>query len=78
MSRPQKITFADMRDMGVRGVLIILPDYSAELVTMGGDRRPNDIRLFNLEPRFVSNVKNVELSSQFLCAYVNIVEIAAS
>jgi hypothetical protein len=39
---PQKITFADMRDMGVRG-----------LVTMSGDRWPDEARLSDLEPRFI-------------------------
>jgi hypothetical protein len=27
LTRPQKITFADMRDMGVRGLLIYCSDY---------------------------------------------------
>jgi hypothetical protein len=27
MDRPQKITFAEMREMGVRGVLIYCADY---------------------------------------------------
>jgi hypothetical protein len=27
MERPQKITFAEMRDMGVRGLLIYCSDY---------------------------------------------------
>jgi hypothetical protein len=27
VDRPQKITFAEMRDMGVRGVLIYCADY---------------------------------------------------
>ena len=44
--RPQKITFADMRDMGVRGVLIYCSDYKcSHLVTMGGDRWPDEMRL---------------------------------
>jgi hypothetical protein len=38
---PQKITFAEMRDMGVRGLLIYCSDYKcSHLITMGGDRWP--------------------------------------
>jgi hypothetical protein len=39
----QKITFADMRDMGVRGLLIYCSDHKcSQLVTMSGDGRPDD------------------------------------
>jgi hypothetical protein len=42
--RPQKITFAEMRDRGVRGLLIYCSDYKcSRLVTMSGDRWPEDI-----------------------------------
>jgi hypothetical protein len=43
--RPQKITFAEMRDMGgVRGLLIYCSDYKcSRLVTTSGDRWPDDI-----------------------------------
>ena len=52
--RPQKITFADMRDMGVHGLLIYCLDYKcSHLVTMSGDQWPDDMRLSDLEPRFV-------------------------
>ena len=35
--RPQKITFADMRDMGVRGLLIYCSDYKcSHLITVSG------------------------------------------
>ena len=38
-SRPIKITFADMRDMGVRGLLIYCSDYKcSHLITMSGDQ----------------------------------------
>jgi hypothetical protein len=53
-NRPQKITFADMRDMGVRGLLIYCSDYKcSHLITMSGDPWPDDMRLSDLEPRFV-------------------------
>ena len=52
--RPEKITFADMRDMGVRGLLIYCSDYKcSHLVTMSGDRWPDQTRLSDLEPRFI-------------------------
>ena len=51
---PQKITFADMRDMGVRGLLIYCSDYKcSHLIRMSGDRWPDDMRLSDLEPRFI-------------------------
>jgi hypothetical protein len=52
--RPQKITFGDMREMGVRGVLIYCADYHcSHNVAMSADRWPNELRLSDLEPRFV-------------------------
>ena len=52
--RPQKLTFADMRDMGVRGLLIYCSDYKcSHLITMSGDRWPDDIRLSDLVLRFI-------------------------
>ena len=52
--RPQKITFADMRDMGVRGLLIYCSDYKcSHLITMNGDQWPDDMRLSDIEPRFI-------------------------
>jgi hypothetical protein len=39
--RPQQITLADMRDMGVRGLPIYCSDYKcSHLTTMNGDRWP--------------------------------------
>ena len=52
--RPQKITFADMRDTGVRGVLIYCSDYRCSHSTaISGDRWPEDMLLSDLEPRFI-------------------------
>jgi hypothetical protein len=51
---PQKITFAEMRDMGVRGLLIYCADYHcSHSLAISGDPWPNDVRLSDLEPRFV-------------------------
>jgi hypothetical protein len=53
-NRPAKITFADMRDMGVRGLLIYCSDYKCgHLITVSGDRWPDEMRLSDLEPRFI-------------------------
>jgi hypothetical protein len=46
----QKITFADMRDMGMRGCSDCK---CSHLISMSGDRWPNDMRLSDLEPRFI-------------------------
>jgi hypothetical protein len=53
MDRPQKITFADMRDMGVRGILIYCADYKcSHSIAISADQWPDDVRLSDLEPRF--------------------------
>jgi hypothetical protein len=51
MERPQKITFAEMRDMGVRGVVIYCQDYKCSHST--ADRWPDDLRLSDIERQFV-------------------------
>jgi hypothetical protein len=53
--RPQKITFGEMRDeMGVHGVLVYCADYrGSHRVALSADRWPDDVRLSDLEPRFV-------------------------
>jgi hypothetical protein len=52
--RPQKITFADMRDMGVRGVLIYCADYHcSHSIALLADRWPDDVRLSDIERRFI-------------------------
>jgi hypothetical protein len=50
-SRPQKITFGEMRDMGVRGLLIYCADYHcSHSIAISGDCRPNELRLSDIEP----------------------------
>jgi hypothetical protein len=54
MSKPvrQKITFAEMRAAGVRGLLIYCSDYRcSHHTTISGDRWPDDARLSDIEPR---------------------------
>jgi hypothetical protein len=46
-----------MREMGVRGVLVYCADYHcSHSVALSADRWPDEIRLSDLEPRFVSTV----------------------
>ena len=49
--RPLKITFGEMREMGLRGVLIYCR--CGHHVAFGTDRWPDDVRLSDVEPRFV-------------------------
>jgi hypothetical protein len=52
--RPQKITFGEMREMGVRGVLVYCADYRcSHSVAMNADCWPDDLRLSDIEPRVV-------------------------
>jgi len=54
VNRPQKITFGEMRGMGVRGVLVYCSDYHcSHSVAISADRWPDDVRLSDLEPLFV-------------------------
>jgi hypothetical protein len=52
--RPVKITFAAMRASGVRGILVYCSDYRCSHSTaVSGDPWPDEIRLSDIEPRFV-------------------------
>jgi hypothetical protein len=54
LTRPQKITFAEMRAAGVRGLLIYCSDYRcSHSTTISGDRWPDRVRLSELEGKFV-------------------------
>jgi hypothetical protein len=51
--RPQKITFGNMREMGVRGILVYCADFHCSpSVALSADRWPDDLRLSDIEPRF--------------------------
>jgi hypothetical protein len=57
LTRQQKITFAEIRAAGVRGLLIYCSDYHcSHSTTISGDRWPDDVRLSDLEPRFTCQV----------------------
>jgi hypothetical protein len=50
----QKIIFGEMREMGVRGLLVYCSDYHcSHWVAISGDRWPGDTRLSGLEPGFI-------------------------
>ncbi|MEY9885249.1 hypothetical protein ABIA43_006783 [Bradyrhizobium sp. USDA 328] len=46
-----KITFGEMREMGLRGVLVYC--HCGHNLAVSADRWPDDIRLSDVEPRFV-------------------------
>jgi hypothetical protein len=53
-ARPQKITFGEMRYTGVREILIYCSDYHcSHSIAISADRWSDDVRLSDLEPRFV-------------------------
>ena len=49
--RPMKITFGQMRGMGLRGILVYC--HCGYHVALSADRWPDDVRLSDLEPRLV-------------------------
>jgi hypothetical protein len=49
----QKITLAEMRSAGVRGILICCSDYKcSRSIAISADRWPDHVRLSDLEARF--------------------------
>jgi hypothetical protein len=53
LTRQKKITLAQMRSSGVRGLLIYCADYKcSHWTTIREDRWPDDVRLSDIEPRF--------------------------
>jgi hypothetical protein len=56
-ARPQKITFGEMRSSGDRGLLVYCRDYKCshmiKIAPAVADRWPDELRLSDLEPRFV-------------------------
>jgi hypothetical protein len=53
--RPQKITFAEMREMGVGGLLIYCADYRcSDSIAISGDHWPDDLGLPDIENRVSS------------------------
>jgi hypothetical protein len=54
MDRPQKITFAEMRASGVRGLLVFCADFHcSHRIAINGDRWADDVRLSDIEATFI-------------------------
>jgi hypothetical protein len=55
VTRPQKVTFGEMRDTGVRGLLVYCSDYKcSHSIAISGDGWPDgEVRLTDLEPKFI-------------------------
>ena len=52
--RPTKLTFAEVRDMGVRGILVYCAYYRcSRSIAISGDNWPDGVRLSDIEHRFV-------------------------
>jgi hypothetical protein len=52
--REQKITLGEMRQSGVTGLLVYCGDYRcSHHIEITADRWPDEVRLSDLEPRFV-------------------------
>ncbi|WP_271619128.1 hypothetical protein [Bradyrhizobium sp. CCBAU 51745] len=55
--RPLKITLGDLRSTGVRDLIVFCLDYrcshNVKLAAVYVDRWPNELRISQLEPRFV-------------------------
>jgi len=56
MSAPiQKITFAEMRESGIRGLLVYCADYRcSHSIAVNADQWPDDLRMSDIDHRFVS------------------------
>jgi hypothetical protein len=53
LTRQKKITFAEMRAAGVRGLLIYCSDrHCSHWTTMSADRWPDGVRLSDIDPLF--------------------------
>jgi hypothetical protein len=54
IARAQKITFAEMRASGVRGILVYCSDYPcSHHIAISGDRWPDGVWLPDFEPKFI-------------------------
>ena len=69
--QPQKIIIAEMREMGVRGLLIHCADYRcSHSIAISGDAWPDDARLSDIEERFTCRVcgkRGADVRPDFNC-----------
>ena len=55
--RPQKSPSAETRDMGVRGIIVYCANYAcSHSIPVSADHWPDDLRLSDIEHRFVCEV----------------------
>ncbi len=52
MQHPQRITLGEMRESGLRRVLVYCADYRCSHFVISADAWTDDVRLSDLEPRF--------------------------
>ena len=53
-ARSKRITLAEMRASGMRGLLVYCSDYRcSDPIAISGDPWPDEMRLSDLEPRFI-------------------------
>ena len=52
-SRPQKITFGELREMGVDEVLIYCANRCGHHTELSADLWPDHVRLSDIEPKFI-------------------------
>ena len=51
--RPTKITFGELREMDVRGILVFSADYKcSHSIAVSAGQWPDDVRLSDIEPQF--------------------------
>ena len=71
--RPQKITFGEMREMGVRELLVYCADYQcSHSIAISGDGRADDVRLSDIEARFVCEAcgkRGADVRPDFSCPH---------
>jgi hypothetical protein len=64
MPRPQKITFAEMRSSGVRGLLIYCSDYRcSHSIAISADPWPDQVLLSDLEPICLTRKRGIDIKS---------------
>ena len=53
LASPQKITFAEMRESGARGLLVYCADHRcSHSIAVSADGWPEEVQLSDIEPRF--------------------------
>ncbi|QDF40217.1 hypothetical protein FJN17_23060 [Bradyrhizobium symbiodeficiens] len=68
-TRQQQITFGKMRAMGVSRVLVYCADYRcSHHVEMNANQSPDDLRLSDLETRFVCGRRGADVRPDFSTA----------